>query len=236
MLCTYIKNIQARSETADSHANFDCPLYSQKMRENGKKILFAPKNNSSSVLSDPSEFIGIALSGNIDKFRDYISLCPDVVNLKEKEHGNVALHIASSKGNIQMASLLLSKGANLNIQDIFGNSPLHYAVDKKRKEMVELLIKCGADVNMKDFRGNTPLHGACVNNDLDIVRVLLLNNADPESSDLSDVKPSQKATAPAVKALIERKIQSLKGVDEDRQAKIVTMMSFGIGLGKKLLL
>jgi len=202
------------------------------MRENGKKILFAPRSNTSSVLSDPSEFIGIALSGDIEKFRDYISVYPDIVNVKEKYNGNVALHIASSKGNVQMASLLLSKGANLNIQDIFGNSPLHYAVDKRRKDMAELLIKCGADVNMKDFRGNTPLHAACVNNDIDLVRLLLLHNANPESSDLSDVKPVQKATDSAVKALIERKIQLLKGGDEDQQAKIVTMMSFGIGLGE----
>lgn len=202
------------------------------MRENGKKILFAPRSNTSSVLSDPSEFIGIALSGDIEKFRDYISVYPDIVNVKEKDNGNVALHIASSKGNVQMASLLLSKGANLNIQDIFGNSPLHYAVDKRRKDMAELLIKCGADVNMKDFRGNTPLHAACVNNDIDLVRLLLLHNANPESSDLSDVKPMQKATDSAVKALIERKIQLLKGGDEDQQAKIVTMMSFGIGLGE----
>jgi hypothetical protein len=204
------------------------------MRENGKKIVFAPRTNNSSVLSDPSEFIGIALSGDIERFREYISVHPDIVNTKEKDNGNVALHIAASKGNTQMASYLLSKGANLNIQDIFGNSALHYAADKKRYDMVELLIKCGADVNMKDFRGNTPLHAACVNNDIEVVRILLLNNANPESSDLSDVKPAQKATAVPVKALIERKIQSLKGGDEDQQAKIVTMMSFGIGLGMYL--
>lgn len=202
------------------------------MRDNGKQIKFVPRSQSSAVLSDPSEFIGLALSGDIDKFREFISVYPDVVNLKEKEHGNVALHVASSKGNLSMASLLMSRGANVNIQDIFGNSPLHYAVDKKRKDMVEMLIKCGADVNLKDFRGNTPLHAACVNNDIDIVRILLLHNADPEASDLSAVKPIQKTTQAPIKALIERKIQLLHGGGEDQAAKIVTMMSFGIGLGR----
>lgn len=205
------------------------------MRDNGKKILFAPaRNQGSVVLSDPSEFIGVALSGDIEKVRECLSVCPDMINLKEKDHGNVALHVASSKGNLSMASLLLSKGANLNIQDIFGNGPLHYAVDKRRKEMAEMLIKCGADVNLRDFRGNTPLHIACVNNDIDIVRLLLLHNANPELSDLSDVKPAQKTTHAPIRSLIERKLQSNHGGDEDAAAKIVTMMSFGIGLGMYL--
>jgi ankyrin repeat protein len=193
----------------------------------------ANRKQPSAVFSDPSEFIGIALSGDMEKVRECLSVCPDMINQKEKDHGNVALHVASSKGNLSMASLLLSKGANLNVQDIFGNSPLHYAVDKRRKEMAEMLIKCGADINQKDFRGNTPLHIACVNNDIDIVRLLLLHNANPEISDLSDVKPAQKTTHPPIRALIERKIQSNHGGDEDGAAKIVTMMSFGIGLGKR---
>lgn len=201
------------------------------MRENGKKMKFAPRTNSSVILSDPSEFIGVALSGDLEKVRECLSVCPDMINLKEKDHGNVALHVASSKGNISMASLLLSKGANVNVQDIFGNTPLHYAVDKKKKDMVDMLIKCGADVNMKDFRGNSPLHVACVNNDIDIVRILLMHNANPESTDLSDIKPAQKTTQAAIKSMIERKIQSNHGGDEDAASKIVTMMSFGIGLG-----
>jgi hypothetical protein len=203
------------------------------MRDNGKNIKFVPNRNQGSVmLSDPSEFIGVALTGDLEKVRECLSICPDMVNMKEKDHGNVALHVASSKGNLSMASLLLSKGANVNVQDIFGNSPLHYAVDKRRKDMVDMLIKCGADINLRDFRGNTPLHIACVNNDIDLVRLLLLNNANPELSDLSDVKPSQKTTSAPIRALIERKIQSNHGQDEDAAAKIVTMMSFGIGLGK----
>lgn len=203
------------------------------MRDNGKNIKFVPNRNQGSVmLSDPSEFIGVALTGDLEKVRECLSICPDMVNMKEKDHGNVALHVASSKGNLSMASLLLSKGANVNVQDIFGNSPLHYAVDKRRKDMVDMLIKCGADINLRDFRGNTPLHIACVNNDIDLVRLLLLNNANPELSDMSDVKPSQKTTSAPIRALIERKIQSNHGQDEDAAAKIVTMMSFGIGLGK----
>lgn len=184
------------------------------------------------LLSDPSEFIGIALTGDIERVRECLSVCPDMVNQKEKDHGNVALHVASSKGNLSMASLLLSKGANLNIQDIFGNSPLHYAVDKRRKEMAEMLIKCGADVNLKDFRGNTPLHIACANSDIDMVRLLLLHNADPELSDLSDAKPAQKTTSAPIRTLIERKLKMNHGGEEDAASKIVTMMSFGIGLGK----
>jgi hypothetical protein len=201
------------------------------MRDNGKKIQFAGRSRSTAEISDPSIFIGLALGGDAEKFKDYMESYPEVINLKDKDHGNVALHVASSKGNLEMASMLLRRGANVNVQDIFGNSPLHYAADKKKKEMAELLIKCGADVNLKDFRGNTALHTACVNNDIDMVRMLLLANADPNVSDLADMKPSQKTTSPPIKALLERRIQSLHSGDEDMTAKIMSMMTFGIGLG-----
>ncbi|KAJ1385642.1 ankyrin repeat-containing domain protein, partial [Ochromonadaceae sp. CCMP2298] len=162
------------------------------MRENGKAMRFAPQR-STSELSDPSQFIGFALSGDLARVRELVSTFPDLVNMKESEHGNVALHVAASKGNEHMSNLLLSLGAN----DIFGNSPLHYAVDKKRDKLVELLIRCGADVNLRDYRGNTPLHAACANNDIDIVRLLLLHHADPLVGNLDDLKPAQKTTLAA---------------------------------------
>jgi hypothetical protein len=159
--------------------------------KNERKMKFAPKR-STAELPDPAQFIGYALSGDLGKVREISSAFPDIVNLKESEHGNVALHVASSKGNEHMSNLLLSMGANPDTQDIFGNSPLHYAVDKRRDKMVELLIRCGAEVNLRDYRGNTALHTACSNNDIDIVRLLLLHHADPLIGNLEDLKPAQK--------------------------------------------
>mmetsp|Transcript_24477 Transcript_24477/g.40817 ORF Transcript_24477/g.40817 Transcript_24477/m.40817 type:complete len:308 (+) Transcript_24477:169-1092(+) len=200
------------------------------MRESGKKIHFAPKRSTSDV-PEASALIGMALAGDMERVSEFVAVHPELVNAKDKDNGNVALHIASSKGNAAMASLLIRHGANVDLQDIFGNSALHYATDKKRDKVVELLINCGADINLRDYRGNTPLHTAAANNDIEIVRMLLLRNADPNIGNLEDLKPMEKTSSQSVKSLIERKIHADSGGAEDEASKLVKFMSFGVGLG-----
>lgn len=50
------------------------------------------------------------MTGDIDSLRDYLAIFPEVVDMKEPNYGNVGIHIASSKGNIPIISLFLSKG------------------------------------------------------------------------------------------------------------------------------
>ena len=80
------------------------------------------------------------------------------------ERGNVTMHVAASRGLLEMMAFLIRKGANIDIQDIYGNTPLLYAIDKNQVDAVELLIKNGANVHITDFRGNSPLHSACSQN------------------------------------------------------------------------
>ena len=49
-------------------------------------------------------------SGDIDTLREYLIIFPEVVDMRESVHGNVGIHIASSKGNIPLLSLFVSKG------------------------------------------------------------------------------------------------------------------------------
>ena len=54
----------------------------------------------------------------------------------------------------EVAELLLDHGADVNAKNDFGQTPLHYA----DSEEAELLLDRGADVNAKDDIGQTPLH------------------------------------------------------------------------------
>jgi len=86
-------------------------------RENGKEFKFdAHKivNND----GNPMEFIKITMSGELENFKNYMLQHPTIINIKEPDYGNVALHIACSKGYISMVSLLLRSGADSNIQGI----------------------------------------------------------------------------------------------------------------------
>jgi ankyrin repeat protein len=59
---------------------------------------------------------------------------------------------------IDVAELLLAKGADVNTKDKYGSTPLHHAVSKGYKDLAKLLIASGADVNARASSGvTTPL-------------------------------------------------------------------------------
>jgi hypothetical protein len=183
-------------------------------------------------LPDADYCMELLLQGNIEEFRTYVAHFPYVVNMKDADHGNVPLHVASSKGDLGLMNYLLQNGAEVNIQDIFGNSPLHYAADKGKRSAVELLIQAGANANLQDFRGNAPLHLACANNDIDTVKLLLKFNADPEICDLNDMKPGDRSNSPMIKILLDRRVNSIRTGEADTAQQSVQWMSLGVGLGK----
>jgi len=47
---------------------------------------------------------------------------------KNDEHGNTLMHVAAQNGNLQIAKLLIDKGANPNHQNKQGQTPGHFAV------------------------------------------------------------------------------------------------------------
>jgi len=178
----------------------------------------------------PEASIQLALSGDVEEYSRFVEAHPDLVNAKD-EKGNVAMHVACSKGNRELAELLIRSGANINLQDMHGNSPLHYSIDKGKNDLVEMLVRQGASVNLADFRGNTPLHSACATNNLIVVEVLLRSGADPEAMDFANKKPADRTTSHPVRLALERAIAARKDDGESMATKTINWMGFGIGLG-----
>jgi ankyrin repeat protein len=67
------------------------------------------------------------------------------------------LHLAVSRQNSQMVSLLLENGASVTAKDQYGNIPLHKA---SNVSITKLLLEYGSPVNTKNDQGTTPLHRA----------------------------------------------------------------------------
>lgn len=61
-------------------------------------------------------------------------------------------HFACRQGNIANIKYLISKGANINAQDIHGKTPLMHAIETNQIDVVKLLLLEGCDRSMLDNR------------------------------------------------------------------------------------
>ncbi|KAL8960924.1 MAG: hypothetical protein Q9193_002450 [Seirophora villosa] len=103
---------------------------------------------------------------------------------KADEKGITPLMYAAMRGELLMATKLITCGASTQIKDKCGGTALHYAAHRGTEpEMITLLIKEGALVNAKDERMGTPLHFAAYNpaDTVKVVERLLQAGADIEA-------------------------------------------------------
>ena len=84
--------------------------------------------------------------------------------------------------------MLLSSGANVNVEDIHANSPIILATDKGCVHQVRKLIQVGADVNAKII-GTSVLYCAVCKDNIDIVEILLKEGADINSTTIEGHTP-----------------------------------------------
>ncbi len=66
------------------------------------------------------------------------------------------LHEAAAMGHLEVARLLLERGADVNAKNKHGFTPLHFAAGIGHTDVAKLLLEHGADVNAKDEHGRTP--------------------------------------------------------------------------------
>ncbi len=83
------------------------------------------------------------------------------------------LHYAAHNGHKDVASLLISKGAEVNGKNKVGWTSLHAATRRGHKEIAELLLAEGANINAEANDGTTPLHLALVGGHTELMQVLM---------------------------------------------------------------
>jgi len=118
-------------------------------------------------------------------------------------NGVTPLRQAAYKNQLDIARLLIKKGADANTRDTRGQTPLHLAAQKGHKDVIFLLLEKGAYVNSKDDQGSRPLHWATDLGRKDIAALLLEKGADVNAKDITGGAPLHTAAFTNNKDIVE---------------------------------
>lgn len=93
------------------------------------------------------------------------------------------LHIASYFDFSLAVTLLLKKGANINIEEKNGTTPLLMAVSNNSVSCVDTLLQHDALIDKANKKGFTPLMSASFNGNQEILEILIEKNPNLELQD-----------------------------------------------------
>jgi ankyrin repeat protein len=88
------------------------------------------------------------------------------------------LQYAARDGRLEIATLLLDAGADINIRDANDITPLIAAIVNNRVDVARLLIDRGADIHASDWYGRTPLWAAVETRNMDLDNASFDNSID----------------------------------------------------------
>jgi ankyrin repeat protein len=92
--------------------------------------------------------------------------------------GETPLHSAIAEKHIDVAELLVNRGANVNVRNVSARTPLHFlATFVDEQNLAELMIKHRAEINPRDKNGMTPLAFAINNGRAHVAEALQRHGA-----------------------------------------------------------
>jgi ankyrin repeat protein len=121
--------------------------------------------------------------GDIERLRELLDGDPSLAT-EFSGDGFTALHFPAFFGGVDVAALLLERGADV---DAHGRSwmtgtPLNSAAAGGHTDVARLLLGAGADPNARQASGWTPLHSAAHDGTTELVELLLTSGADPAAT------------------------------------------------------
>src|SRR5690349_8881197 len=127
-------------------------------------------------MSNPATIHEAAKAGDVARVEQFLNANPSLVAAEEKWKGT-PLHLA---GNLEVATLLIDRGADVNARGWMATTPLHEAAGRGSIEIVEFLLRKGADINAIAERLFTPLFMAA---NAAVANLLIQHGADVQARD-----------------------------------------------------
>ncbi|KAL5457261.1 hypothetical protein EMCRGX_G034508 [Ephydatia muelleri] len=117
---------------------------------------------------------------------------------------NTPLHIAAREGKLDVVSILLRIGVQVDARNEVNKTPIHLAAENGHAAVVARLIEHDPDTAKdEDEDSNTPLHCACSHGHLSVAKVLLEANARLDARNASLWTPVDCASAGGWAAIVE---------------------------------
>ena len=125
--------------------------------------------------------------GETESFKELLTEEPGL--LTETEFGETLLHFAVDNSELEITSILLNLGSDINLQNSSGETPLHLAVFRGEKKIVKLLLLKNANPNIATHDKKTPLHYALDSKEAEFIKILLFYGANPLLKDINGHSP-----------------------------------------------
>jgi len=148
---------------------------------------------------------------------------------KDDDYSWAPLHAASAGGHLEIARLLVDRGARIDLKARNVPSPLSLAVGNSQLELAEWLIAKGADAKQQDAEsGRTLLHGIASESDSrEVVELLLRSGVDPNLKDREGKTPLHIAASTTETRRTPTPLGKLPAPPYGRKAEIVEALLKG---------
>ncbi len=115
----------------------------------------------SELVKLPADLSGIHEATRVGDAEKVMSMLRPAKPDPKGPNGLTPLHVASISGVMQVADLLLKKGANVDETCDGGLTAIYFAIQNNNANLVGLLLQRGASLRHANDQGRTPLHWAC---------------------------------------------------------------------------
>jgi ankyrin repeat protein len=129
-------------------------------------------------------------AGNVGEVVRLLDAQPHLLEVNNPISPMSLLYKAAREGQVEVARVLLARGAVVHRGDSLGRTPIYAAAFKGHEEVVMILLRAGADIRLRgNPNGWTPLTATCSEGHLGVTR-LLLRHMRGEGLDERDVNGS----------------------------------------------